>query len=101
MKTYQDRSGVTGVISKETVPLQEVKSRLMEFLGSEIFDPSVQIEEGTDLLEAGLDSMSLLQILMFVESSFDLRIPEAEINEERIRFPDSIAQLIYELQAQR
>lgn len=81
--------------------MQEVKSRLLEFLRSEIFDPSVQIEEETDLIEAGLDSLSLLQILMFVQSSFNLRIPEAEINEERIRCPDSIAQLIYELQADR
>lgn len=100
MNTFQDNSGTSRAESRGIVSLQEVKSRLLAFLGTEIFDPAVQIKEDTDLLQAGLDSLSLLQILLFVENSFKLRIPESEIREERIRCPENMAQLIYELQEQ-
>lgn len=77
--------------------LDTIEAKLLDFLRREIYDPSVGIEADTHLIEAGLDSFSLLQILIFVEKSFNLTIPEAEINEDRMRSVQHISQLIHEL----
>ena len=74
-----------------------IEARLLDFLRSEIYDPSVPIETDTDLIAAGLDSFSLLKILIYIEKEFDLRIPDSEINEERMRSVKNLSRLINEL----
>lgn len=77
--------------------VDDVEARLLAWVGSEIYDASVGIEVDTNLIEGGLDSFSLLRILVFIEKTFGLRISEAEINEERMRSIESMSRLIYEL----
>mgnify|MGYP006291847405 CR=1 FL=1 len=76
----------------------EVEAALLGFLKNEIFDPAVEIRAETHLIAAGLDSFSLLRILVFIEKTFGLRIPEAEINENRMSSVRNMAGLIDELQ---
>lgn len=83
---------------KEIDSLNPIETALLDFVRNEIYDPSLGIDAGTHLIEAGLDSFSLLKILVFVEKKFNLRIPEAEINEERMCSVQNIARLIHELQ---
>ncbi|MFW5931037.1 MAG: phosphopantetheine-binding protein [Desulfosalsimonas sp.] len=75
----------------------EIESALLGFLKNEIFDPGVEIRADTQLIAAGLDSFSLLRVLLFIEKTFGLRIPEAEINEERMSSVKNMAGLINEL----
>ncbi len=72
----------------------EVEAELLGFLKNEIFDPGVAIRADTHLIAAGLDSFSLLRILVFIEKTFGLRIPEAEINEDRMSSVKKMAGLI-------
>ncbi|MFP4453461.1 MAG: phosphopantetheine-binding protein [Desulfobacterales bacterium] len=75
----------------------EIESALLGFLKNEIFDPGVEICADTQLIAAGLDSFSLLRVLVFIEKTFGLRIPEAEINEKRMSSVKNMAGLIDEL----
>jgi len=77
--------------------LDTIEAQLLDFVRCEIYDPCLGIEADTHLIEAGLDSFSLLKILVFIEKKFDLIIPEAEINEDRMRSVQHISQLIHEL----
>ncbi|MBS3809667.1 MAG: hypothetical protein KGY38_05900 [Desulfobacterales bacterium] len=77
--------------------LEQIQESVLGFVRNEIFDPSAGIETDTHLIEAGLDSFSLLKILVFVEKTFDLRIPESEISEERMCSVGNISALIHEL----
>ena len=77
---------------------EEIEGALLAFLKNEIFDPGVEICAETDLIAAGLDSFSLLRILVFIEKTFGLRIPEAEINEDRMSSVKNMAGLLDELQ---
>ncbi|MFP3980591.1 MAG: acyl carrier protein [Desulfobacterales bacterium] len=78
--------------------VEEIEGALLAFLKNEIFDPGVEIRAETHLIAAGLDSFSLLRILVFIEKTFGLRIPEAEINENRMCSVKNMAGLIDELQ---
>ncbi|MFO7860281.1 MAG: phosphopantetheine-binding protein [Desulfosalsimonas sp.] len=75
----------------------EIESALLGFLKNEIFDPGMEIRADTHLIAAGLDSFSLLRLLVFIEKTFGMRIPEAEINEDRMFSVKTIAGLIDEL----
>ncbi|MFW5901934.1 MAG: acyl carrier protein [Thermodesulfobacteriota bacterium] len=75
----------------------KIEAMLLDFLNTEIYDPSVGIKADTHLIRAGLDSFSLLKILVFIEKNFSLRIPEAEINEDRMKSIRNIARLVHEL----
>ncbi|MCF8025102.1 MAG: hypothetical protein K9J79_04325 [Desulfobacteraceae bacterium] len=75
----------------------DIEAALLAFLKNDIFDPRVEINADTNLIAAGLDSLSLLRILVFIEDNFSLRIPEVEINEERMCSVKNMAGLIDEL----
>jgi acyl carrier protein len=74
--------------------LENIEGRLLDYLMTEIFDSSVTIDAQTDLLAAGMDSMALLRLLHFIEASLHIRLPEAELTEERIKTVRNIAELI-------
>ena len=71
-----------------------LEADLLQWLGREIFDPSVQLGPETDLIGAGFDSMSLVRLFLFVEESYGAQIPEAEITEEVLADVRSLAAFI-------
>lgn len=56
-----------------------------------IFDELVFVEQpeqfgdGDDLLEAGLDSMGIMRLVLFVEQEFGVILPDNEIAPENLR----------------
>ncbi|HEU5396091.1 MAG TPA: phosphopantetheine-binding protein [Verrucomicrobiae bacterium] len=59
--------------------LQEIETELIEFLRRDIFGPEITVAADTDLVAAGFDSMSLVKLLLFVETRYGKWIPESEI----------------------
>jgi D-alanine--poly(phosphoribitol) ligase subunit 2 len=57
----------------------EIEAGLLDFMRREVFAPQVSLTPETDLVAAGFDSMSLVRVLLFVEASYGLWIPEKEI----------------------
>jgi acyl carrier protein len=77
--------------------LADIEAEIVGYLHMVIFDPSVLIERDTDLLAAGLDSIALLNLLLFIEKQYGVCIPEETITEETIRNVKNIAALVYAL----
>lgn len=57
----------------------EIEAQLVSFLQREVFSPQLAVTPETDLLAAGFDSMSLVRVLLFIEKTYGLWIPEGEI----------------------
>ena len=78
----------------------EIESKLLEFVRREVFAPEVSIAADTDLIGAGFDSMSLVRVLLFVENTYGLWLPQNEINAvtlQNIRsLSATIARLLHE-----
>ena len=83
------------------VETAEIEEKLLAFLHREVFAPEVEITVETDLLAAGFDSMSLVRVLLFVEKTYNLWIPESEITGAALSNLRSLAAMISRLLHER
>ena len=75
----------------------EVLNKLLEFLRSGIFSADIEITEETDLLANGFDSMSLVSVLVFIEKTFGIWVPQSEITEENLKNPRALSAVVVRL----
>lgn len=75
----------------------DVLAKLVEFLRGGIFSAQIQVDENTDLIASGFDSMSLVSLLVFIEKTYGIWIPQSEINEENLKSPRTLAVLVVRL----
>ncbi len=80
---------------------EEIQARLMEFLSREVFSPETVLSEDTDLIANGFDSFSLVNLMLFIEQTYGLWIPEAEITEATFKNAGSIAAVVFRLLHER
>ena len=57
-----------------------------------------ELDYSESLSEQGLDSLDLVTILFTIEEKFSIKIPEEDINEEKLSSINSIVSYINELQ---
>jgi acyl carrier protein len=76
----------------DTIAKKEV--RLLGILSSDILELEPDFKCTDDLFEAGLDSMSIMRLLIHVETAFGCRIPVSQVNRENFSTVQKIASLI-------
>jgi methoxymalonate biosynthesis acyl carrier protein len=77
--------------------LPGVQARLLEFLRGGIFSAEIRVTEETDLIAVGFDSLSLVSLLVFIEKTYGLWIPENELNETNLKNVRTIAAMVVRL----
>lgn len=75
----------------------EIEARLLDFMRREVFAPQVVLTPETDLVGAGFDSMSLVRVLLFVETTYGLWIPENQITGSALSNVRSLAATVCRL----
>ena len=60
----------------------------------EVLDPVAGVEMDTDLFEAGLDSMAIMQLLIAIETRLGKAIPVREVTREKFKSPRAILSLL-------
>ncbi|MCW5555626.1 MAG: hypothetical protein KIS67_26135 [Verrucomicrobiae bacterium] len=78
-----------------------IEAELLAFLQREIFAPSLAVTAETDLVAAGFDSMSLVRVLLFVETNYGFWIPEREITNDALRNVRALAATVTRLLHER
>ena len=78
-----------------------IEAGLITFLHREIFAPEMVVTAETDLVAAGFDSMSLVRVLLFVETTHGLWIPQNEITSESLHNVRSLAATVARLLHER
>jgi acyl carrier protein len=80
--------------------VEKIEAELLGFLHREVFAPSMVVTAETDLVAAGLDSMALVRMLLFIEMTHGLWIHEKEITTESLRnvrtLAATVARLLHE-----
>ena len=69
----------------------EIEAQLLAFLKREVFSAQLTVTADTDLIAAGFDSLSLVRLLLFIEKTFGLWIPESEITAETLHNVHTLA----------
>jgi len=64
-----------------------MKEQLKQFIFSELVyhEAPESFGEDGDLLEAGLDSMGIMRLIMFAEKEFGITLPDTEIEPDNVR----------------
>ena len=64
-----------------------MKEQLRQFIFSELIyrEAPESFGEDADLLEAGLDSMGIMRLIMFAEKEFGVTLPDTEIEPANVR----------------
>ena len=91
------RSKADGGSRLSMVEAAPIEADLLAFLRREVFAPELDITVETDLISAGFDSMSLVRVLVFVEQTYQLWIPESEITAENLKNLRTLAATIARL----
>jgi acyl carrier protein len=74
--------------------IAEKEAKLLAIMSSDILEIAPGFAVTDDLFEAGLDSMSIMRLLIQVENAFGCRIPVAQVNRENFSTVSKIAALI-------
>lgn len=79
----------------------EIEAELLAFLQREVFAPEMVVTADTDLVAAGFDSMSLVRMLLFIETTYGMWIPEKEINGDMLHNLRTVAATVSRLLHER
>lgn len=75
----------------------DVQARLLEFLSDGVFSAETTVTLDTDLIASGFDSLSLVSLLVFIERTYGLWIPQNEINETNLKNIRTLASVVVRL----
>jgi len=78
---------------------EEISKALQHFVQTEILAGSRVIDEQTDLRTAGVDSFSVVEIILFIESRFGIVIPDEKLLPENFESLHNLSALVYELKS--
>lgn len=73
---------------------QYIEKELVTFIQQTILDESVKISPNDCLKDAGVDSFSIVEIILFIERKFDYAISEEMLLPENFYSVQTIAALI-------
>ncbi len=78
-----------------------VQARMLEFVRNGVFSAGIEVTEETDLVANGFDSLSLVSLLVFIEKTYGLWIPQNEITETSLKNIKSLSALVIRLLNER
>lgn len=73
-----------------------MKKKLREFIFEELVfmaEPE-KFSDDDDLLEAGLDSMGIMRLIMFIEDNYKITLPDTEIEPDNVQSFNTLEQWI-------
>lgn len=72
----------------------DLEERISALIRGKFLEVPGELEPGADLFALGLDSMGVMQLLITIEQSFGVRVPDRAVTQDNFRSPRRIAHLI-------
>jgi acyl carrier protein len=70
---------------------------IRKFIETNILAAGIKLEEETNLKNAGVDSFSIVEIILFIERSYSIAIPDDQLMPENFKTLRSLARLVNKL----
>ncbi len=74
-----------------THTLEDISNQLCNFLHKNILAPEIEVTPETDLASIGVDSFSLMELVLFIERQFGLILPPEALTAENIASVKSLS----------
>ncbi len=78
-----------------------VRQELIDFLRNNIVAQGVEFDQDKQLRNVGIDSLSMVEILLFVERRFGIWIPDSHLTRSNLATVSSLANCVYQLLSQK
>lgn len=86
-------------MSKDAPTQQAIAEALLEFLRSSILAEGVAVDEATSLSQLGVDSVSLVELLLFIERRFKVIVPDGELTAANLATIQALSVLVQRIAA--
>ena len=73
---------------------QEICERVVQFISENLLAEGVYLDAQSSLTKLGLDSFSLIEILLFVERQFGISVTMDKLNRENTETVDAFAHVV-------
>jgi acyl carrier protein len=73
---------------------QAVSRQLCDFLRAEILAEGIAFDEATPLAQLGVDSLSIVEMLVFIERRFGVGMPESALTHANLRSVSALARCV-------
>lgn len=80
--------------------IEEVEKSLIIFLENNILGEDLTIDPDSSLAEIGVDSYSIVEILLFIERKYGFVIPDDYLKPENFKNVNSIAKTVMDVSKQ-
>ena len=84
----------TGSMKTGNVGSSDLRGRLFELVSTDILEVDSGFNEQSNLFDAGLDSIAIMQLLILVEQNFGVRLPAEKITRDNFSSVADLANLI-------
>ncbi len=74
-----------------------IRHELIEFLRNNIIAEGIEFDHRRKLSSLGIDSLSLVEILLFVERRFGVRIPDSHLTRSNLQTVSALADCVHGL----
>lgn len=74
--------------------ITEISQSLCKFISENLVATHVSVTPATPLQQIGLDSFSIIEIILFIERKYGLTLPDSELTKENIYSPETLAKCI-------
>ncbi|MBK7305653.1 MAG: hypothetical protein IPI88_00595 [Chitinophagaceae bacterium] len=75
-------------------------AEIKKYIENNILAAGMQVDAATDLKQAGIDSFSTVEIILFIERKFGVSIPDEKLVPENFKTLQSLAAIVQELMPQ-
>ena len=79
----------------DAITLEEISRQLEHFIKSTIVDGSIEVNADTPFNKLGIDSMAIIELVLFIERKFKISIPESGLVPSNFKSINTLAQCAY------
>lgn len=74
----------------------DIQQQLIQFICKNLIDDNIIMNEATPLEQLGLDSFSIIEIILFIERKYGFVIPDHLLTKETVYSVESLSKCIWE-----
>lgn len=82
-------------MEKDKLTVDAISSEVCDFLRSSVLDEGVSFDENSRFDQFGIDSFSIIEILLFIERRFDIIVPETKLTSGNLGSVAALSQCVY------
>lgn len=71
-----------------------IENQILSFVNSQIVDEQIEIKASDLFEEIGVDSQSIIQIVLFIERNFTITWQEKDLNKSNLKSVEALTQFV-------